>query len=551
MRNFPASRPSKHSMRGVPTRPWRRGVFVVLAALVVGLPARGAAEGTASNAPILHEYVPFDPASESDLGVVTTEGGFKAEVVTSSGKITAPDPGRPIGDKTPLYGAKPSVESERYVPDRDVRRPDHLTYDDPFRPSLAPFKRLAAFDGVRADYSLEVRDPSRKLVTPGKDPAATTNVDTFYADVAVTLRAGEPVRIPNVIAGTGVKLAHANPSTMGFRLERDGAENLFIVGAGAGTVRLILELEAPREAFGGERSVSWSDLELVPGGLPKLPANVQKAADEIARELKIDRSTHMPRDATQTLVRYFREFADSETPPPNTGDVYLDVTRSKKGVCRHRSFAFMITALGLGIPTRFVHNEAHAWVEVWDGTLWRRIDLGGAGRVLDDVSEKPERPQPRHEPPSDPYAWPPGATKGSDMVPPAAPIPSPTPTNTGSPTPVPSTPPTGSVAPSNAPPSKVTLSISGASDDPLEIVRSKSLAVKGRVVDSSGAPCKEVIVNIKLVHTKSEHTLGALTTDAKGEFDGAVTPKSDLPLGEYSVVAQTPGNASCGQGVSE
>src|SRR5439155_17512471 len=33
----------------------------------------------------------------------------------------------------------------------------------------------------------------------------------------------------------------------------------------------------------------------------------------------------------------------------------------------------------LGLPTRLVENEAHAFVEVWfPGRNWQRIDLGGA-----------------------------------------------------------------------------------------------------------------------------------------------------------------------------
>ena len=44
----------------------------------------------------------------------------------------------------------------------------------------------------------------------------------------------------------------------------------------------------------------------------------------------------------------------------------VDLALSQKGVCRHRAFAFLVTALGLGIPARMVINEAHAWVEVLD-----------------------------------------------------------------------------------------------------------------------------------------------------------------------------------------
>jgi len=252
-------------------------------------------------------------------------------------------------------------------------------------------------------------------------------------------------------------------------------------------------------------------------------------------------------------VRYFREFKESEDPPPNTGDVYLDLVRNKKGVCRHRAFGFMVTALGLGIPARFVSNEAHAWVEQWDGTYWRRIDLGGAGRILDDKSERPEKPQPAYDPPLDPFSWPAGATKGSDLLPPSAPSPSPTNTSGTSPTPVPI--PTGSSSaspPSTAPPSKMTLVLPGASKDgDVEILRTRAFLAKGRVVDSTGAPCKGVRVEIRLSGAK-ELTIGApLVTNGDGDYEGEIAVPSTVDLGEYSVSAITPGHGTCGAGKSE
>jgi transglutaminase-like putative cysteine protease len=529
-----------------------RRALVALAALLVAAPAF-------ADGPIVHEYVPFDPATESELGVVTTEGGFASELLTRSGKISAPDPGRPIGDRTPTYGTKPKAEPDKFVPDRDVRRVDHLSYDDPFRPRLAPFKRLVAFDSVTSDYVLEVRDRRHTRVDIGRESLRRGHADPFYADIALELKATEPIRIPSAIAGNVIKRAHLSPP-VGFHLERDPAENLFVVAQGAGSARLVLEIEAPREAFGNEYDGDWSDLLSAPGGLALLPAGPAKAAAEIARELGLDKTTMRPREVIRSLVAYFRAFKESEDPPPNTGDVYLDITRSKKGVCRHRAFAFMVTALGLGIPTRFVHNEAHAWVEVYDGYLYRRIDLGGAGRVMDDRSEKPESPQPQHEPPPDPYTWPAGATRGSDLVPPPSgggaggsnggngngggappPVPTPSPTTTATP-------------PSTAPPSKVGLVVgSGGEGELVELQRTKSISVRGRIHEAGGGPCKDARVDIVFKQPAKgfERVVRALKTDDKGDYAGDVAVPSDLPLGDYTISAQTPGAGTCGQGSSD
>lgn len=523
--------------------------LLIVAALVVAVPA------LAQQGAIVHEYVPYDPTAESELGVVTTEGGFEVEKITTSGKITAPDPGRPITDKTPLYSAKSAVP-DTYSPDRDTRRVDHVNYDDPFRPRLAPFKRLVAYDAVESDYTLKVFDPKKSKVDVGGEKLKHGRPDIFYVDLAVELRAGESIRIPSAVGGTIVKKAHLNPSVT-FRIERDGAENMFIVADGGGSARLIMELEAPREAFGeAEREPTWA--ELASAMMSKLPPSVQRAAEEFAtKDLKIDKTVAEPRDAIRMLVRYFREFKESEDPPPNTGDIYLDLVRAKKGVCRHRAFGFMVTALGMGIPTRFVHNEAHAWVEVWDGIYWRRIDLGGAGRTLDDKTERPEKPQPAYDPPHDPYTWPPGATKGSDLIPPSAPAPSPSAPGTGTvPTPTPT--PTASAStppPSTAPPSKVTLNLPSApATGELEILRNKALRVSGRVLDATGAPCKGVRVEIHLKSpsaAKAPPVAGVLITDADGNYEGDVVIKTDVAPGDYSVTAQTPGQGTCGAGNSE
>ncbi|MBI2395410.1 MAG: transglutaminase domain-containing protein [Deltaproteobacteria bacterium] len=536
------------SLRSPRARAASRGALLLV--LSIAVPA------LAQQGPVLHEWVPYDPTVESELGVVKTQGGFDVEKLTTSGKITAPDPGRPIDTKTPVYGAK---ADEKFVPDRDTRRVDRLPYDDPFRPRLAPFKRLVAFDLVDSDYSLRVADPKRVKVDVGvealKGVAAYKAVDVFYADVAVDLNAGVPVRIPSAVGGNIIKRAHVSPP-VAFKLERDGADNLFILAESSGKARLVMEIEAARDAFGGaELSEDWADLGHVT--VPALPAAVQHAADEfVTKDLRIDKATSSPRDVVRALVRYFREFKESEDPPPNTGDIYLDLVRAKKGVCRHRAFGFLITALSMKIPTRFVHNEAHAWVEVGNGSLWYRIDLGGAGRLLDDKTEKPEKEQPAYSSPDDPYSWPAGATKGSDLLPPSSPSPGTGPTGGGttSPTPPPSPPSSASgSAPSTAPPSKVTLAVPGApSEDALELLRLREFVVKGRVVDASGAPCKSVRVDFKISsNTAGERVVGTLPTDADGNYEGKLAIPREANLGEYTLVAHTPGAGTCGQGSSE
>jgi hypothetical protein len=108
-------------------------------------------------------------------------------------------------------------------------------------------------------------------------------------------------------------------------------------------------------------------------------------------------------DVLRSLVSHFRAFEESSQPPRDTGNIFLDLARGKRGVCRHRTYAFVITAQALGIPARFVQNEAHAWAEVKVAELgWLRLDLGGAAEGL-DTRQLGERPMYQ---PSTPDPWP-------------------------------------------------------------------------------------------------------------------------------------------------
>ena len=102
------------------------------------------------------------------------------------------------------------------------------------------------------------------------------------------------------------------------------------------------------------------------------------------RRSAIDRCrSWISHSAFNRLVGWARAFKAGTIDSP-TSDTYRDLCDSKAGVCRHRAFAFMITANALGIPTRYVENEAHAFVEVWfPERSWQRIDLGGAALRMD------------------------------------------------------------------------------------------------------------------------------------------------------------------------
>ncbi len=141
------------------------------------------------------------------------DGELPAALQTPSGIVGAPDPRvscRPATDSAYRSGSEHDV----FVPDRDTRRPNVSSYDDPFTPATAPFKRLEAFDAVRADYELYVRDdrlvPLAVGAPPGRDDEA------FYADVVVDLASDARIRIPSVGPG-----AHIVRARLGIGVEGD------------------------------------------------------------------------------------------------------------------------------------------------------------------------------------------------------------------------------------------------------------------------------------------------------------------------------------------
>ncbi len=242
-----------------------------------------------------------------------------------------------------------------------------------------------------------------------------------------------------------------------------------------------------------------------------------------------------PREAIAKLVEYFRGFTDSPDAPPARGSIYLDLALSKKGVCRHRAFAFLITAQSLGVPTRLAENEAHAWVEVHDGTRWLRIDLGGAGRMPEATAARLARREP-YEPPPDAFPWPKSATRGADMIAGA---------NAGA---VVAAGTSAGVSPGVGPNdadgrarSTVTLAVTDAVGH-----RGAPLHVRGNVRADDQA-CAHVAVELWLREPASNKTtpLGTLATDDDGAFEGAVVP-SAVPLGDYEVTAETRGDSRCG-----
>jgi Transglutaminase-like superfamily len=505
--------------------------------------------------PVLHEVIPPDDGEDLALAVTTAEGDLPAAIETRSGVVRAPETQRvPSSNESayrePLLPNAPST----YRPDRDTRRPSMVHYDDPFSPSIAPYKRLRAYDAVGPDYALKVRDSSLSRVSSGG--SAKVGEEEFYADLTVDFGGASTVLIPSVGPGARVLAQHATPP-IPIEVWRDGADNWYAKAPPSqrGRVHLVMQVAIARAAFGGEFTMPpWYGVS----GVPPLPASAARAFSRVREALGLGRELS-PAENLRKLVAWFRSFAPSEEPPRANDDIYLDLTLSRKGVCRHRAFGFLVTALGLGIPARMVMNEAHAWVEVQTDRLWQRIDLGGAASAIEEGHSDS---RPSYDPPADGFGWPPSAESGSGHEV-ALRGRQTTPAESSS---AKSSSSSSASESSSAPATALRAAereegSSGRADErsrarvvvrgaDVQVHRGAPVHIAGKV-DVEGVGCGLVRVDVMLRGSPIKANIGSLVTDHEGVFDGNLFLPLAFPVGDYEVTASTPGDAHCGPGSSE
>ena len=310
-----------------------------------------ATSAEAADRPILHERVDFERDETR---------------VALPGEVAAP------GDAEPVV----RPDSSTMAPDEHTDGDDELVYNVVWNPSVAPFKRGRSFDRVLPDGQLALPKTNRRVQVPVVGGRVDPGRELFRGSMMVALVHGQPAVVPTPAADLRILEARTNPDVP-IRFSRDSADNLYVEplsprGQGS-VVRLALVVDARSDYFGGPAARPAKRLA------HPLPPGLRQKGRDVLREIP----GAAERAPLAALIQWFREFKAGPF-PGGSGDLYLDLALSQIGVCRHRSYAFVITAQAAGIPARFVANEAHAFVEVrLKDQGWRRVDLGGAARSFD------------------------------------------------------------------------------------------------------------------------------------------------------------------------
>lgn len=338
-------------------------------------------------APVLHEYIPSVTVEEAQTSLALQKLGLAA-----GGPLSSLAEGADV-----RAGRAPAPNAEGFRPDRQTSLEGGLDYYEAFDPSIAPFKRVTAFDDVRLDSDgktpvLGIRD-TRLHAVPIEPAARQAHErhprDRFIGEIDLDFQHSSLQPLPSVSPESRIYAVSSTPK-VDLQILQDGADNFFVRTRGpapSGKLHLRWETDAPRSYFGTE--LPAVPLRELPA-LPPLEASIERRARRFAAELGITPQSDL-KAALEALTAHFRNFVESTQALENSGDLYLDLCRGEKGLCRHRAYGFVVTARGLGIAARFVQNEAHSWVEVaLPDTGYMRIDLGGAthGLTAHDMAER-------------------------------------------------------------------------------------------------------------------------------------------------------------------
>ena len=319
--------------------------------------------------------------------------------------------------------------------DDDESNPDtgatdgNVTIYEIFDPVLGTVKRWTSLDGLLYDdqasnptdmYTMYNYDSDKYEIFP-TNSEDYSNIFEGWIWMGITISTSEYTRIPSVSPDADIIDYDPNATGVNIRFFKDGADNYYVQGNENTVIDLKYRMGTNGSYFNRPipEDLTISD---IPDDIIR-PINGANQVKENVREFlqyRLDNGTIAneplywlwPENGTpetnlaliiNNLTWYFSSFIEGDGDVPDAEepwDAYQTICINGIGACRHRSFGFFVTALALGAPTRYVSNEAHAFVEVYvpvdnetiSASHWKRIDLGGTGSstTLDRPDEEDE-----------------------------------------------------------------------------------------------------------------------------------------------------------------
>jgi hypothetical protein len=513
---------------------------------------------------VSHEYVP-NAALDDGSALVSASGSSEPAAIVVDGELVPPPTGGALRSSERAMRAQPGDganqedigrRSQTFRPDRVTALPGASPYFEVFTPSITPYKRVTSLDCVVLAGSvpvLGVADGAHVVVPiegAGAAPPDGRVRDRFWGSVVLDFSGGDTVPLPSVSPESRMLTLRTEPDGVAVHVERDGADNFYAVldgrtGPRPRDVRVIFLTDAPRTFFGFDdgAELPTAPSDALVAEVPVMPDAVVRDALTFAHELGITPGDPFDR-VVSALAQHFRSFEESEEPPADTGNIYLDLARGMRGVCRHRAYAFAITAMALGMPTRFVNNEAHAWVEVHmpEHRGWLRVDLGGSARGLEPHhADRGPAYQPNVQ---DRLPQPTAYATAAASTPHAS-------SSSAGTSVDPTRPPTTATTAPRA--SSVGLSVATDPSAPVrepltlaidrhhfDVLRGQSFEVTGTAT-SRGAAAEGARIEVLLRDDHgAEQLLGVTVTNAQGVFHASFGIPSDARVGDRTLIVRSP-----------
>lgn len=423
------------------------------------------------------------------------------------GGVLDPELGGISGFSDGNYQSKPADPTDEFSPDRSSEGGD-VVCDFVFDPALGCMQRLISLDAIRPDYNLYVKRPGLVELPVGSGVVPDTHSKQFVGKFPVKLQPGAPTPIYSVAPTAVISHFEVRPAAR-LTFLKDGADTFYVSGDTAGNFELEgLTTWAPPSYY-TFRVPSGTTLSDIPANLrPEFPSNLRPAAAQAVASLNLTGVQNLA-SILNALKDYYSSFGEGEIPGPEQyADTFLAIHFGKNGCCRHRAFAFVVVAQSLGIPARFIANEAHAFVEVYvPGIGWEQLNLGGCGNYRVNNPEGYDTYDPVGRNATNPK--PPAGTRPPPVPPPVT-------------------------------PKKILIpTFTDITESPSTVRASEPFTVRGFVQDlRTGAPVANVPVRLFLNVTKTSPGdfigQGSTGPDGTWEISASVTT---LPASDYQLVA--------------